>query len=80
MGQHVLADEDKLFCSLCYSFGLEIMGVPFWGCCHLGKASIWIDKSDCNYCMLNVKDYCLRCCRNNETNLFKRELLKTLTD
>lgn len=39
LGQHVLVDEDKLFCSLCYSFGLEIMGVPLW------DVVIWVKQA-----------------------------------
>lgn len=30
-GQHMLGDEEELFCILCYSFGLEIPGKPLWG-------------------------------------------------
>lgn len=43
-GHHMLVDEDKLFCSLGYSFGLELLGKPFWGRCHLGTASTWINQ------------------------------------
>lgn len=42
--QCMLVDEEKLFCSLCYSFGLEIPGKPFWGQCHLAEASMWINR------------------------------------